>query len=223
MVVATPPPDHGPWDQYARYAAEYYIAARFAALAGYMPTCANLMHHAIEYLLKSGIIKAGGVPGGPKAPTWVKARLWTSRTLAYHFGWQPPRVPDQVDEYLRRKFRHRLKKAWKEFKRCHPSAKATAFDSVIASLDRWEDIRYPSHSYAANIEFMANPTPLPPPSGPGMFGVNTYTMNVEECDRLFKQLWIVAGINPIWFRRLIQEQREPMALTALEKLNSHLL
>src|SRR5262245_472905 len=211
------------WEQYARLAANYYVAARFTALAGYTPTCATLMHHAIEFLFKGGIIKAGGVPGGPKAPMWVKVRLWVLRTLAYYLGFQPPRVDEEVDNYLRRKFGHRLKKAWKEFKRCHPSASLTSFDTVMSGLDRWEEVRYPSRGNAATIEFVSTTTPLPAPSGPAMYGVRTYTMNLEDQDRLFKELWTVASISAAYFRMEMGDVREPMALTAYEKYNSHRL
>ena len=34
------------------------MSGRFAAQAGYVPLCGNLLHHAIELQLKCGLIKA---------------------------------------------------------------------------------------------------------------------------------------------------------------------
>src|SRR6266540_6259835 len=35
----------------------YYVAGRFAAMAGLVPVCGNLFHHAVEMYLKAGFVR----------------------------------------------------------------------------------------------------------------------------------------------------------------------
>ena len=219
--MATTPPSPDLWDQYAGLAAHYYMSARFAALSGYVPVCGNLIHHALEYLLKCGVIKSGAVPGGPKAPFWVRLQIGFLRTIASYGVIQPPRVTEEVDTFLRRRFGHRLKKLWKAFKRAHPSYTVTQFDSVISGLDRWEEIRYPSRGTAMTVALVSTTSPLPPPSGPGMCGVRTYELNVEDLDRCFQELWSIISLNPIWFKILINAESKPMAASVYGETNLH--
>jgi hypothetical protein len=42
-------------------ATKYYIAGRYAALAGLFPVCANLLHHAIEMYLKGALSRSQSI------------------------------------------------------------------------------------------------------------------------------------------------------------------
>jgi hypothetical protein len=75
-------------EQFGTLAAQYYVWARFAALAGYAPVCGNLMHHVMEMLLKAGAIKRGLIPHRADVGEHQKA--------------------DIVGAHLKKKYRHRL-------------------------------------------------------------------------------------------------------------------
>jgi len=137
LSVPASQPNRDSWDDYARLAANYYVAARFTALAGHVPPCGNLMHHAIELLLKCALIKSGAVPGGTIAPLSTRARFRGLRFLSTLGLIDAPSIVNEVDLFLRRRFGHRLKRLWKDFKRSHPATRLSHNDAVISSLDRW--------------------------------------------------------------------------------------
>jgi hypothetical protein len=121
-------PEDNVWDQYASLAAHYYVSGRFAAQAGFVPLCGNLMHHAIELQLKCGLIKAGVVPS--VAPR-VRLSSCLQRLLSrVGFTIAPPQ---DADRYLQRRYDHSLRKAWRDFKRCHAAQDLSAFDQIIRS------------------------------------------------------------------------------------------
>jgi hypothetical protein len=41
---------------------QYYVAGRYAAFAGFASTVGNVLHHAIEHLLKGGLSKTKSLP-----------------------------------------------------------------------------------------------------------------------------------------------------------------
>jgi len=47
------------WEEFFKTAGQYYVAGRYAALAGFIPTTGNLLHHAVEMYLKGGLSKNG--------------------------------------------------------------------------------------------------------------------------------------------------------------------
>jgi hypothetical protein len=100
--------------QFVSAGVQYYVAARASALAGLMPVCGNLFHHAVEMLLKAGIIQHNDAAGVPF---------------------------DETDKRLRQ-LGHKLIKSWDEFKTTHPGENLGGWDALIADLDRWEEIRY---------------------------------------------------------------------------------
>jgi hypothetical protein len=163
--------------QFIAAAVQYYVAARGAALAGLMPVSGHLVHHAIEMLAKAGIIKHN--LSVPFAQT--------QRTLM--------------------SLRHDLKRVWEQFQSCCPSARLSAFDSLIAYLDRWEDIRYPdpdrligNAGMAMSIGRRKGQQPSAQmPSGQ----VAEYFLNLEECDELVKEMWLALGFSPAYFRHFL--------------------
>jgi hypothetical protein len=47
------------WEEFFNTAGQYYVAARYAAFAGFIPVTGNLLHHAVEMYLKGGLSKQG--------------------------------------------------------------------------------------------------------------------------------------------------------------------
>jgi len=121
------------WADYAQLAAHYYVTGRFAAMAGYVPTCGNLMHHAFELLLKGGLIKAGRTPAGV-----------------------------DLDEYLRKTYSHKLGKLWPDFKMAYLPHNLTEFDELMSFLDVWEEIRYPRRGIAMSVTRVLPPQTAEP-------------------------------------------------------------
>ena len=95
------------WEHYATLSGQYYVSARFAAQAGYVPLCGNLMHHAVELQLKCGLIKAGAVPKGAPLSSIGRVGLELRRILARYRLMRKP--PEDADRYLQRKYRHSLR------------------------------------------------------------------------------------------------------------------
>jgi hypothetical protein len=169
-------------ERLSKLAAQYYVTARFAAQSSYVPVCGNLMHHAVELLLKAGVVRAGGVPAGVN-----------------------------VDTHLRKQFGHSLEKLWAEFKRQRPARDLSRFDGVVADLDPWEEIRYPSTAgFAIHVEGRAAER-VPVPALPGDTGF--FRMNVELCDEFFRELWAAVGLNPEWFRSIVKFGKETSVST----------
>jgi len=90
----------------------YYLTGRFAAI-NQLNIAPNLMHHAIELLIKFTLLK--DVP-------------------------QPRRSAETVR--LGQKYRHRLNALWRQYKQHVAPADLSRFDPVIADLHRWENVRY---------------------------------------------------------------------------------
>jgi hypothetical protein len=117
---------------------------------------ANLMHHAFEFLLKAGLIRAGAVPaaGGSRA----------------------------VDDFLKLRYGHHLKTTWRDFKGAHRRHDFTRFDRAIKQLDKWEEIRYPRNDAAMTLDFAVPTGPGMANTG-GM--KTTYTLKRFGARRVF--------------------------------------
>ena len=90
----------------------YYMTGRFAAISG-LSIAPNLMHHAVELLIKYTLVK--DLPESQRS----------DETAA-----------------LRHKFGHRLNRLWKRYKKHVVPTDMSRFDRLIPALDRWENIRY---------------------------------------------------------------------------------
>src|SRR5215470_15850476 len=90
----------------------YYISGRFAAI-NQLNIAPNLMHHAIELLIKFTLLKE--VP--------QKRRSAETAQLGQKYG-------------------HRLNALWHQYKKYVAPADLSRFDPAIVDLDRWENVRY---------------------------------------------------------------------------------
>lgn len=201
-------------DSYATVALQYYLAARFAALAGLIPVSANLMHHAFEFILKAAVIHDSAVPGGPNASV-VKASSRWRRFLSWLCG-RPIRDIQTVEEFLKYRYGHRLSRIWNDFRKT-TSSDLSRFDTAIQSLDRWEEIRYPGRGAAMTIDFFNNTAP---PTGSAMRGVSVYSMDVSVLDECFHELWVACSLSQSSLTNSILVSR-PLAKDAYEKWNTH--
>jgi hypothetical protein len=148
------------WEEFIKTAGQYYVAGRYSAFAGFIPTTGNLFHHAIEMFLKGGLSKTG-------------------ITLADL-----------------KKLSHDLPKIWETFKRTFKDQSLDRFDHVIASLHRFEDIRYPDlivqKGMNAKIEILAPARPPGPQSG----SEPVYELYLQHIDELVGQIFKTASANP---------------------------
>lgn len=87
------------------------MTRRFAAINGLF-IAPNLMHHAVELLIKYTLVK--------DVPEWQRS--------------------DETTEL--RKYGHRLSRLWKRYKKHVAPTDMSRFDRLIPDLDRWENIRY---------------------------------------------------------------------------------
>jgi hypothetical protein len=150
--------------QFFTQATQYYVAGRYAALAGLSPVAGNLIHHAIEMYLK-----------GTLAKTLTLGEL--------------------------KKLKHNLPKVWEAFKVQAPDPALAAFDSLVSSLDAFEEIRYPdlivARGMAATVGVsrgaVARSAATPSRSEP------TYEVYIEETDELVGKVFEVAAVNPAFF------------------------
>jgi hypothetical protein len=122
--------DNDRWYQFVEIGFQYYALACMGAALGSVPTCANLFHHAFEMLMKGALLKAGAPPSGVEADTW-----------------------------FRKEFGHKLSKLWAEFrKKFDASDSLKPFDTAVAELDLWEEIRYPATGNTVMQVFARSPT-----------------------------------------------------------------
>jgi hypothetical protein len=100
---------------------EYYMTGRFAAI-NQLNIAPNLMHHAIELLIKFTLLK--DVPEAQRSAETVQ---------------------------LGQKYGHRLNALWDQYKQHVAPADLSRFDPVIADLHRWEDVRYGGFPNAVSV------------------------------------------------------------------------
>jgi hypothetical protein len=138
---------------------QYYVSGRFAALNGFDLVAGNLFHHAVELLLKAGLL-----------------RDYTEQEVAN-----------------RTRFGHSLPKLWEEFKRRTFDPALAAFDSDIADLDRWEELRYftpesniPTGKTGAFFRVLVRRADQGMDPDPAT--TEYHEINVEAVDELFEQI-----------------------------------
>jgi hypothetical protein len=98
---------------YLDRAFEYYVTGRFAALNN-LQVAPNLFHHAVELLAKFQLLRR--VPDA--------------------------QLPEEVKKLKQKPYGHDLRTLWSDFKASVTTSGLDRFDSVVADLNRWEDLRY---------------------------------------------------------------------------------
>jgi hypothetical protein len=211
-AIPRPPYPH----QYAETALQYYLAARFSSIAMLIPVCGNLMHHALEFLLKAAVLKAGACPGGANFSILQRLSLWL-RQLSDRLRGRRVNVKEDraVDDFLRRHYGHHLKKLWKDFKGLY-AGDFSRFDQAVKKLDLWEELRYPGRGASIIVAF----------GDPGQGQIRgpapsrLYPMNVKLLDECFHDLWKAIGLNPDALKMDLNPHR-PLVTDAYEMWNDH--
>jgi len=120
-----------------------------------------------------------------------------------------------LKELSTRKYGHRLRSLWEQFKVEHPDPDLKRFDASIDNLERFEDIRYPDlilqKGLISNISFH----PLPPAGGP-LRSEPKYDLLIPEIDELVHAIFEVSNKNPTFFFQSLN----PDGRTYLEKWNN---
>lgn len=96
---------------------------------------------------------------------------------------------------IKKQFSHFLIKIWNEFKSLHPDADLSSFDSLIADLDGFEQIRYPD-GYIVHGAILAigwGDAGIKHYQGPE---VPVYSLDVNQIDELVDRLFSLCRINP---------------------------
>jgi HEPN domain-containing protein len=123
---------------------------------------------------------------------------------------------EKMDESLRRKFRHDVRRLWRRYKNEVANPLLDKFDRAIADLHRFERIRYPeeiaTHGMAGEIGFVRNNTLS---SGTSIYQTPRYHLVVDELDELVKIIFETSKLNPQFFTRRLNAD----ALHYLKKQN----
>jgi hypothetical protein len=152
----------------------YYVAGRYAVFAGFNPTAANLLHHAVEMTLKGALAKKG------------------------------------MDLKALERLKHDLPKIWQGFTAQY-GIDGSAFDSVIAELQKFETIRYPDKIVNEGLHSeIARGKPSPPS------GQARYTLWLAQIDELMDKIFTAGSINHKAFAAYVNM---PMAKEYLIKEN----
>lgn len=127
---------------------------------------------------------------------------------------------DSMDEEQRKRLGHNLNKIWRKFKATLPDPDWSRFDSLISSLDRYEDIRYPERvakeGMIGYIHF-SKPAVAKKPSSRKRSEPH-YEVVVDEIDALSKMIFakrmnpkaFISGLNSYAQNFLKQDNKSPM-------------
>lgn len=148
------------------HAVQYYMAGRFSAVCEFVPVCMLLFHHAIEMLLKAEILE--------RHP-------------------HKDDVAAMVD--IRKRFGHHLVTLWNEVKSYHPNASLADFDQSVATLNEFEDVRYPEPRVFTMAGFSFAKFDGPPFSVKDIPRARNIFLSLEEVDALMTRLWEVFGLS----------------------------
>ncbi len=118
---------------------------------------------------------------------------------------------------------HNLKKIWRAFKTDFPDPVLCRHDRTISLLNRFEELRYPSHDRPAVIEieidWMAGPgTPATTRHHPGMKSPRKYRLVMGDIDDLVADVFKVMKLNPNVFA---VRHPNPTALEVITLDNKH--
>jgi hypothetical protein len=155
------------WSTTIRYGLEYYVAGRFATAHGFNPISANILHHAVELLLKACLAHDDPL----------------ERILDY---WHP-----------KKGYGHDIVRLWEAFKARQTVAVPTEFDEIITSLHAFEDIRYPETLIRDGAMISIGIFEVEHPAlRDGQLPEKLYVLMLPQIDRLMGFLFKASGANP---------------------------
>ena len=142
----------------------YYMTGRFAVI-NRLDIAPNLMHHAVELLIKLTLLK--DVPESQRSAETAQ---------------------------LGQRYRHQLNALWDLYKQHVAPADLSRFDSVIADLHGWEDVRYGGFPDAAAS--VAKSVGMMRARVRSSKTRKIYVFGLHEIDDLFTAMFAASSINP---------------------------
>ncbi|MGH3871560.1 MAG: hypothetical protein ACRDSR_08625 [Pseudonocardiaceae bacterium] len=143
----------------------YYLTGRFAAI-NQLNIAPNLIHHAVELLIKFTLLKD------------VSENQRSAATTKVGKG-----------------YGHDLDKLWAEYKRTVACADLVRFDPVIANLHRWERLRYGGFPEGTTIVRSVGII-RGQLSVSHIKAIDTYAFGLHEVDALFAAMIAASYLNP---------------------------
>ena len=142
------------WDFAIRYGLQYYVAGRFATANRFTPICANLLHHAVELLLKACL-------------SYDDSRETIEKYRDKKGGYE-----------------HNILLLWDVFKKRQPAPGPVEFDAIVAALHDFEEIRYPENLIRNGAIIRINPFVEEPIRADGQVPERSYNLTLPQIDRL---------------------------------------
>jgi hypothetical protein len=168
----------GYWDHAIRYGLDYYVAGRFAAAHRFTPVSANILHHAVELLLKACLAYDDPL----------------ERILEY---WHP-----------KKGYGHDIVRLWQEFKARQTIPVPAEFDVVINSLHAFEDIRYPETLIRDGAMILVDIFDVPETQTQNtQMKEPHYRLKLPQIDRLMGLLFDASRANPPAFLPRITDDK----------------
>jgi hypothetical protein len=110
---------------------------------------------------------------------------------------------------LKKQFSHRLIDIWNAFKADFPSTTLLQFDTTIADIEEFEDVRYPNNVLKNGaqmlVDWKSTPVQIVGPSAPPM-----YRLNVNDIDRLIGEIFGVSSRNSLFFTSSLKPDARAM-------------
>jgi len=153
--------------QFLNLSFEYYLSGRFAAI-NRLRIAPNLMHHAVELLIKYTLLKQKPAPQQSDGARDLQGR-----------------------------YRHDLRALWAAYKPSVAQADLGRFDPVIADLDRWEKLRYGGFPSGVPVTMIFDrSTTRGPRTSDGAGPQDVYVFALQEVDDLYAAMISAGNINP---------------------------
>lgn len=159
------------WQYAIRYGLQYYVSGRFATAQRFTPVCANLLHHAVELLLKAFL-----------------SRDDSRETIEmYRYG------------HSSGGYNHDIRLLWAEFKKRQTAPVEGEFDGVISALHDFQEIRYPETLILNGATISINPFVEQPIDPNAKRPQRSYSLSLPPIDRLVGMLFEASHPNPAFF------------------------
>ena len=165
------------WAFAIRYGLQYYVAGRFATANRFTPVCANLLHHAVELLLKACLSHDDSLETIEKYGHWKEG------------------------------YGHNILLLWDAFKRRQPAPGPVEFDAIVAALHDFEELRYPEKLIRNGAIIRINPIAEEPIRANGQEPERSYNLTLPPLDRLVGLLFKASNANPAAFLHEITDEQ----------------
>jgi hypothetical protein len=168
----------GYWYHAIEYGLQYYVTGRFATAHRFTPVSANILHHAVELLLKACL-----------------AHDDTLEMIRDY--WHP-----------KKGYGHDITRLWEAFKARGTAPVPAEFDAIINGLHAFEDIRYPEtlirDGAVISIGIFEVEDPI---RTNGQIPEKLYALMLPQIDRLMGLLFDASQANPPAFLPRIKDDK----------------